>query len=70
MTTIENPAQSRVQAIFLKGHLKLQSKGLKARGVTQKMLFEKTSAITGKKYKRTQFEEAIADLQNIIDGEE
>lgn len=34
MATIENPAQPRVQAIFLKGHLKLQSKGLKARGVT------------------------------------
>lgn len=67
MTTITDPDSNRIQAVFLKGHLKLQSKGLKARGVSQKSLFEKTTAITGKKYKRGQFEEAIADLQKILD---
>lgn len=66
MTTIDNPASPKVQAIVLKGHLKLHAKGLRARGVTPTRLLKLAGNITGKTYKRGQYEQAVADLEAFI----
>jgi len=67
--TILNPARDEIQAVFLKSALKLIKVGLKpSRGLTKTKLMAKASAITGVKYKRTEIDSAIADLQGIVDN--
>lgn len=68
MITIEDTRSNRIQAIFLKGHLRLHSKGLRARGVRAGDLLAKAGAITGKSYERGQYEQAANDLQEYIDA--
>lgn len=68
MTTITNPGESKVQAIFLKGHLKLLSLGMKNSRFTGRQMLDKAEAITGKTYKRGQYDVAVQDLQALIDA--
>ena len=74
MTFILNPASDEDQAAFLKAHLKMVKVGLMpSKGMTKTKLLKKASDITGVKYKRGQYDEAIFDLQKIVDvatGEE
>jgi|TARA_R110000782_G_scaffold256822_2_gene345999 hypothetical protein len=68
MTMTLNPARDEVQAAFLKAHLKMVKIGmLPCRGMTKTKLLAKAGAITGNKYKRGQYDAAIADLQTIVD---
>ena len=68
MTMILNPARDEVQAAIIKAALKLAKVGLwPSRGITKTMLLTKAGAITGVKYKRGQYDAAIADLQVIVD---
>lgn len=66
MITIEDTRSNRIQAIFLKGHLRLWAKGLRARGVRGGDLLAKAGAITGKSYKRGQYDQAANDLQEYL----
>lgn len=68
MTTITNPADKRVQAVFFKGHLKLMSLGMKNSTMTGRQMLDKAEAITGKTYKRGQYDVAVQDLQALIDA--
>lgn len=69
MTMILNPARDEVQAAFIKAHLKMVQAGfMLSRNVTKTGLLQKAGAITGVKYKRGQYETAIADLQVIVDA--
>ena len=68
MTVIQNPADPKVQAIFLKSHLKLMALGMKNSRISKTEMLAKASAITGKKYGRSKIDDAVADLQLIIDG--
>ena len=67
MFTLYDPLSPKVQAVFLRGHLKLHSKGLRSR-VPPMQLLKKASKITGKEYKRGQYAQAAADLQEFIDA--
>jgi len=68
MTMTLNPARDEVQAAFLKAHLKMVKIGmLPAKGMTKTKLLAKAGGITGVKYKRGQYDAAIADLQVIVD---
>jgi len=68
MTIILNPASDHVQAAFLKAHLKMVKVGMSpSKGMTKTKLLKKASDITGVKYKRGQYDEAIFDLQKIVD---
>ena len=62
MTLITNPADPLVQAKFLKIHLKLMAKGLKHSRMSGTTLLGKVSALTGRTYKRGQYQTAIDDL--------
>ena len=67
MVVIQNPKRPVVQAIFLKGHLKLVAAGLTPpRGVSRRSLLDKAGAITGKRYKRGAYLEAANDLAAFI----
>ena len=66
MSTITDPASPAVQAIFLKGHLKLHKAGLKHSHLSKKKLLELSGNITGKTYKNKDTDQAIADLQLIV----
>ena len=69
MTTITDTRSQRLQAIFLKGHCKLVAAGMAPpRGVRKSDILKKAGAITGKTYKRGQYEQAAADLKEFIDG--
>jgi hypothetical protein len=65
MTLITNPADPLVQAKFLKIHLKLMAKGLKHSRMSGTTLLGKVSALTGRTYKRGQYQTAIDDLNTM-----
>ena len=65
MTLITNPADPMVQAKFLKIHLKLMAKGLKHSKMSGTTLLGKVSALTGRTYKRGQYQLAIDDLNTM-----
>lgn len=68
MTMSTNPAENRVQAIFIKGHLKLIALGMKNSRISGTEMLKKAGAITGKTYKRGQYQQAINDLVSFING--
>jgi hypothetical protein len=63
--TIKNPTDPRVQAIFLKAHLKMLSMGLKGHnsGIT---ILAAASKITGEAYKRGQYTAALQDIEALL----
>ena len=65
MTLITNPADPMVQAKFLKIHLKIMAKGLKHSKMSGTTLLGKVSALTGRTYKRGQYQLAIDDLNTM-----
>tara|TARA_R110002096_G_scaffold77922_1_gene183793 strand:+ start:1637 stop:1852 length:216 start_codon:yes stop_codon:yes gene_type:complete len=67
MIYIDNPSSPHVQAIFLKGALRLMSVGLSHSRMTKTEALTIATTLTGNKYKRGQYVEAIQDLQTIID---
>ena len=60
-----NPSDPKVQAVFLKGHLKLMSLGMKNSRMSGKQILAAVTKITGKDYKRGQYEKALQDLERI-----
>ena len=68
MTVITDTLSNHVQAIFLKGHLRLLAVGLQPpRGIRKGDILKKASAITGVAYKRTAYLDAANDLQFFLD---
>lgn len=67
---ITNPASVRVQAILIKGHLKMMRSGMRNSGVSRKKMLAKASALTDKKYPNspTELDRAIADLEELRAG--
>ena len=63
-----DPRQPGVQAAFLKAHLRMLSIGLKHSRMPAATILLKASALTGKPYKRGQYDAAIADLNAIINA--
>lgn len=69
MTMITDTTSNRIQAIFLKGHLRLLAVGLQPpRGVRKGDILKKASAITGKNYPRTGYLDAATDLHEYINS--
>lgn len=68
MITIDNPQDPVIQAIFLKGNLRMLSRGFKHSRMSGKQALALATDLTGNKYKRGQYHEAITDLVRIIDG--
>ena len=60
-----NPQDPKFQAIILKGHLILLDGGMKNSRMSGKQILEAASRLTGAKYKRGQYEQALADLATI-----
>lgn len=67
MIYIDNPSSPHVQAIFLKGALRLMSVGISHSRMTKTEALAIATTLTGNKYKRGQYVAAIQDLQTIID---
>jgi hypothetical protein len=67
MTMITNPGDPKVQAIFLRGHLRLLSLGLKNSRLSGTQILRLAGNITGKSYKRGQYRIARDDLEAFID---
>jgi len=65
MTTITDPASPLVQAIFLTMHLRVMQKGLKHSRYSGIQMLAKASELTGRKYKRGQYQLAIDDLNKL-----
>lgn len=66
MTTITNPADPMVQALFLRVHLGLLAKGMKNSQMSGIKILAAVSALTGRTYKRGQYQLAIEDLNNKL----
>jgi hypothetical protein len=66
MTTIIDTTGKRLQAVFLRGHLRLLAAGLKNSQLSGRDILAKASAVTGRTYKRGQYQTAIDDLNVII----
>jgi len=57
-----------LQAISIKAHLKMLSLGMKNSRMTGTEVLNVASTITGKPYKRGQYETALKDVQAHIDA--
>lgn len=66
MTTYIDGPNLVITAIFLKAHLKMLDAGMKNSQYSGLTILKKTSAITGKPYKRAQYKAALDDLINFI----
>ncbi len=66
--TIKDPGQPGVQAVFLKGHLRMLALGMKHSRMSGRDILLRASALTGKSYKRGQYDAAIADLNTLINA--
>lgn len=65
---IDNPTDLRVQATFLRFHVKLMAKGMSHSQLSRTRALELASQITGKTYKRGQHAIAAADLDAWIEA--
>jgi len=63
---IEDPSAQRMMAAFLRAHLKLLAAGMKNSRFSGTQILAKASKVTGRAYKRGQYNLAINDLNNII----
>jgi len=63
---IEDPSAQRMMAVFLRAHLKLLAAGMKNSQLSGTQILAKASKVTGRAYKRGQYNLAINDLNNII----
>lgn len=63
---IENPADNRVQATFLRFHVKMMAKGMSHSKLSRTRALQLAGLITGKTYKRGQHAIAAADLDEWI----
>lgn len=66
MTTITNPRDARIQAIFLRAHVRMLAAGMKNSRMSGTQILRAVSEITGHIYKRGQYDIALEDLQRII----
>lgn len=57
----------RFGAVMLRGHLKMLAAGMKNNRLSGTKILAKASELTGQKYKRGQYTNAIADLNNLIE---
>lgn len=62
MLTITNTTPPKVRRAVLKAHLKMHAAGMKHSKMTGAELLAMVTDMTGKTYKRGQYETAIADL--------
>ena len=58
--------QPKIAALFLRAHLKLLAAGMKNSRFSGTQILAKASEVTGRAYKRGQYQVAIEDLNNII----
>lgn len=65
---IENPADQRIQALFIRLHVKCMAAGMNHSKLTRTRALELASQITGKTYKRGQHAIAAADLDAWIEA--
>ena len=66
MTTIIDTRDARIQAIFLRAHLRMLAAGMKNSRLSGTQILKAVSQITGHVYKRGQYAIALEDLQRII----
>ena len=66
MTTYIDGPNVEVSAFFIKAHLKMLALGMTNSRYSGTAILKKASAITGKPYKRGQYEIALNDLINFI----
>jgi hypothetical protein len=64
-----DPASRHSQAIFLKAHLRMFAVGMRNSQLSGTDVLKKATAVTGKAYKRGQYNTAIEDLKAVIDEE-
>lgn len=67
MTTITDTRDARIQAIFVRAHLRMLAAGMKNSRLSGTKILEAASKLTGHIYKRGQYAIALEDLQRIID---
>ena len=66
---MQDPVQRKFfLAAKLKGQLKILKAGMTIRGLTKTVALNLAADITGIKYKAKQIDNAIADLQNVMDS--
>jgi len=71
MATLHTLRDNRVQAIFLRAHLRLISVGMTPpRGMTKGDILRKAGSVTGTAYKRGEYAKAVADLTAFIGPKE
>jgi hypothetical protein len=63
---IDNPANPRMLALFIRAHVKCMAAGMNHSKLTRTRALELASQITGKTYKRGQHAIAAADLDEWI----
>ena len=68
MTTIINPTESRIKAVFVRAHLRMLAAGMRNSRMSGTQILRAATEITGNKYKRGQYNAAIQDLTAHLDA--
>ena len=63
---VTDPAARRFQAVTLRAHLRMHVKGMRHSRMSGTALLGATSRITGKAYKRGQYQPAVDDLTSLL----
>lgn len=67
--TINDPRDPHIQAIFVRGHLRCVAAGMQPRApMTRGGLLDLAASLTGKGYKRGEYQAAIDDLTTFINS--
>lgn len=66
-TIIDNPGDNRrFQAVVTRSHLRLHALGMKHSRMPGTALLKHAAGLTGNKYKRGQYQQAVEDLTALI----
>jgi hypothetical protein len=68
-TTIENPgASNRFAAVMLRAHVRMLAAGMRNSQLSGTAILRKVTEVTGNRYKRGQYQAALADLNAMLDA--
>jgi hypothetical protein len=65
-TVISDPGHPRIQAVFLRAHVRMRKAGMKHSKITAEQLRHKVQAVTGDTYKSGDWDRMLQGLNAII----
>lgn len=66
--TVLDPTGAAFRAVFIRAHLRMLAAGMKNSQISGEEILARATGLTKKKYRRREYQTAIRDLTEIIEG--